>query len=110
MIFVVLALLAYEGAWAVTADMWMCASVIPLLGYILGFTIAWLSKFVMQVLVGRLKVSCIEPSAIQEFDWSECRTIGLACGLQNTQLAMSTVFGAYAMEEKVRVLPFTFLI
>ena len=35
------------------------------------------------------------PLSGMEYDWAEIRTISLACGLQNTQFAMSSVFSAF---------------
>ena len=101
MTFIVLAILIYEEAWLVQREMWICATCIPLIAYIMGFLVAWAAKFTMGILVSKYKVNFIEPEALIEFDWSECRTIGLACGLQNTQLGMSTVFGAYSMDDQV---------
>jgi len=101
MTFIVMAVLVYEEAWLVQPEMWICAVFIPLLGYIIGFGFAIVSKNMVAILVSKYHVRFVAPEALIEFDWSECRTIGLACGLQNTQLAMSTVFGAYSLDSKV---------
>ena len=41
------------------------------------------------------------PLSGMEYDWAEIRTISLACGLQNTQFAMSSVFSAFYGEDYV---------
>ena len=41
------------------------------------------------------------PLSGMEYDWAEIRTISLACGLQNTQFAMSSVFSAFYSEDFV---------
>jgi len=86
MTFVVLAILIYEEAWVVKKEMWICATCIPLVAYIMGFLIAWASKVIISILIRKFKVTFFEPETLIEFDWAECRTIGLACGLQNAQL------------------------
>ena len=47
-----------------------------------------------------LKVSSII-LIIKEYDWPEVRSIAIACGLQNTQFAMSSIFGAFHQQEFV---------
>jgi len=101
MTFIVLALLIYEEAWLVSRNMWISAIFIPMLGYILGFLIAWGGRTLLQILVVKFHFKFIDPEALVQFDWAEVRTIGLACGLQNCQLGMSTVFGAYSLSEEV---------
>jgi hypothetical protein len=73
-------------------------AVMPLCGYSLGYAIANAFYWSLRYFADRRKNSYAQ-AALKNFTTHECRTIGLACGLQNTQLGMSTVFGAYALDD-----------
>lgn len=76
----------------------MISAVMPLCGYSLGYAIANAFYWSLRYFADRRKNSYAQ-AALKNFTTHECRTIGLACGLQNTQLGMSTVFGAYALDD-----------
>ena len=64
----------------------------------LGFIAATIGRLIINVCRKR---HIMAPLSGMEYDWAEIRTISLACGLQNTQFAMSSVFSAFYGEEFV---------
>ena len=99
--FVVFGVLFYEGHWWPGLEMSMCAMFIPMVGFACGGLFATGGKVLLATLVHRGHVTWIEPLAVKEYGWPEVRSIALACGLQNTQFAMSSIFGAFHQEEFV---------
>jgi predicted Na+-dependent transporter len=99
--FVVFGVLFYEGHWWPGLEMSMCAMFIPMVGFACGGLFATAGKVLLATLVHRGHVTWIEPIAVNEYGWPEVRSIALACGLQNTQFAMSSIFGAFHQEEFV---------
>ena len=121
--FVVFGELFYEDAWEVDSSMWICVICIPMLGYIIGERLSvtgcpevsmrdefkTLNAFLgfIAATIGRLIINVcrkrhiMAPLSGMEYDWAEIRTISLACGLQNTQFAMSSVFSAFYGEDYV---------
>ena len=99
--FVVFGVLFYEGQWWPGLEMSLCAMLIPIFGFLIGFLFATSGKILLATLVHRGHVTWIEPLSVKEYDWPEVRSIALACGLQNTQFAMSSIFGAFHQQEFV---------
>ena len=64
----------------------------------LGFIAATIGRLIINVCRKR---HIMAPLSGMEYDWAEIRTISLACGSQNTQFAMSSVFSAFYKEEFV---------
>ena len=81
--FVVFGYIFYDGAYEISNPIWVCVIVIPLLGYIIGFVFSFAKAHFCRVI------------RTEEIDWSEIKTISLACGLQNTQFAMSSIFASF---------------
>jgi len=96
--FVVFGELFYEDAWKVDSNMWICVICIPMLGYVIGFIAATIGRLIINVCRKR---HIMAPLSGMEYDWAEIRTIGLACGLQNTQFAMSSIFSSFYDEDFV---------
>ena len=78
-------------------DVWMRDEFQTLKAF-LGFIAATIGRLIINVCRKR---HIMAPLSGMEYDWAEIRTIGLACGLQNTQFAMSSVFSAFYGEEFV---------
>ena len=66
--------------------------------YFLGFIAATMGRLIINICRKR---RIMAPLSGMEYDWSEIGTISLACGLQNTQFAMSSVFSAFHQEPYV---------
>ena len=63
--FIVFGVLFYEGQWWPGLEMSVCAMVIPLLGFCIGFLFATGGKLLLAFLVQRGHVSWIEPLAVK---------------------------------------------
>ena len=109
-VFIILGQLMYDEPWIlegqiVNKQLWVCAAIIPFAGYIAGFIISMIAKFTIDITVNKYSLfpfgnmTCISPITMMEFSWPECRTIGLACGLQNSHLAMAVVFASYSLDD-----------
>lgn len=91
-------LYAIYFTWDFGTEVWIITVVMPICGYSIGYFIANVWFWLLTYFATRRNSSYAQ-QALKNFTGSECRTIGLACGLQNTQLGMSTVFGAYALND-----------
>ncbi|KAM4702026.1 ileal sodium/bile acid cotransporter-like [Discoglossus pictus] len=67
----------YRGSWVIAPQLWIVGTIFPLVGYTLGFFLAWLSNQ----------------------SWSRCRTVALETGMQNTQLCTTIVQLSFTPEQ-----------
>ncbi|XP_051840123.1 ileal sodium/bile acid cotransporter [Antechinus flavipes] len=74
----------YQGSWIIRPKLWIIGTMFPLIGYSMGFFLAWIA--------GQ--------------NWQRCRTVCLETGMQNTQLCSTIIQLSFSAEELNHIFTF----